>query len=79
MKTKGFTDTKDIVETPNDDIFAEKPLKDKIPKIERVDINVLKSKLREKENIAFKKNLIILISCIALIAIAGIYATQLWC
>ena len=77
MEIKGFTDTKNIVETPNDDITTEKPLKEKIPKMDRVDINVLKSKLREKENIALKKNLIVLVSCIALIVIAGIYATQL--
>ena len=34
MEIKGFTDTKNIVETPNDDITTEKPLKEKIPKIE---------------------------------------------
>ena len=77
MINKGFTGIKTDVETPNDNVFAEKPLKEKMPKIDRVDINVLKSKLREKENIAFKKNLTVLISCIALIVIAGIYATQL--
>ena len=55
----------------------EKPLKERLIKTNRVDINVLKSKLREKENIAFKKNLLVLISCLAFIAVAGVYATQL--
>ena len=77
MENKGFADTKTNIETPNDIALAEKPLKERIIKTNRVDINVLKSKLREKENIAFKKNLIVLLSCLALIAVAGVYATQL--
>ena len=77
MLNKGFTEIKNVVDTPNDNIITEKPLKERITKTDRVDINVLKSKLREKENVAFKKNLTVLISCIVLIAIAGIYATQL--
>jgi hypothetical protein len=77
MGNKGFTDTNANVETPNDVTFAEKPLKERLIKTNRVDINVLKSKLREKENIAFKKNLLVLISCLAFIAVAGVYATQL--
>ena len=77
MENKGFTDTNANIETPNDVTVTEKPLKERLIKTNRVDINVLKSKLREKENIAFKKNLLVLISCLAFIAVAGVYATQL--
>ena len=44
---------------------------------QRVDINVLKSRLREKENIILKKNILILISCLTLIIAAGISVTYL--
>ena len=77
MNTKGFAENEINVETPNDIDNSNKPLKSNQTATNRVDINVLKSKLREKENVAFKKNLTVLISCIVLIAIAGIYATQL--
>ena len=77
MTTKGFADNNTNIETPNGIGVAEKPLKSQPITSNRVDINVLKSKLREKENIAFKKNLIVLLSCLALIAVAGVYATQL--
>ena len=76
MQIKGF-ENKTSIETPNDGGGIEKPLKTQEIRPQRVDINVLKSKLREKENIAFKKNLIVLLSCLALIAVAGVYATQL--
>ena len=76
MENKGFTEIKTKVETPNDIGIAEKPLK-KVKRIQRVDINVLKSRLREKENIVLKKNLFILITCLTLIIAAGISVTYL--
>ena len=58
MSNKGFADT--IVETPiSDESTTEKPLKPSKLKSQRVDINVLKSKLQESESKAFKKNLYI--------------------
>ena len=44
---------------------------------DRVDINVLKSRLREKENTILRKNIFILITCLTLIIAAGISVTYL--
>lgn len=74
MNDKGFTDTiSDIETTPNNVELSKKPLKTKQKKFNRVDINVLKSKLQESESRQFKKNLIILSSLIFLLAVLGIY------
>ena len=75
MQIKGFENKTGTIETPNDSGNIEKPLQSKNQSTQRVDINVLKSKLRERENIVLKKNIIILISCLALIIIAGISLT----
>tara|TARA_Y100001936_G_scaffold213698_1_gene222856 strand:+ start:584 stop:814 length:231 start_codon:yes stop_codon:yes gene_type:complete len=73
MDNKGFTDNKTYIETPNGVGISEKPLKkDKITP-NRVDINVLKSKLQETESKEFKKNLYILSSLIIVLGILGIY------
>ena len=76
MSNKGFADTETNIETPNDISEAEKPLKNGT-KSGRVDINVLKSKLREKENTVLKKNIAILLGCLVLIIVAGISVTYL--
>ena len=61
MRNKGFADNKTNIETPNDGVIvAEKPLKNGGMRPNRVDINVLKSKLQETESKEFKKNLFIL-------------------
>ena len=73
MTSKGFTGTDINVETPNDIGSAEKPLEAKTITHNRVDINVLKSKLQEKESKEFKKNIIILSSLVLLLGILGIY------
>ena len=73
MTVKGFADSKTNIETPNDVGVSEKPLKsDKITP-NRVDINVLKSKLQETESKEFKKNVYILSSLILGLGILGIY------
>ena len=73
MSDKGFTDNQTSIETPNDIGVSEKPLKnDKITK-NRVDINVLKSKLQETESKEFKKNVYILSTLILGLGIVGIY------
>ena len=64
MTSKGFTGQQSNVETPNGISVAEKPLKAEKTVSNRVDINVLKSKLQETENKEFKKNLYILSSLI---------------
>ena len=61
MNNKGFADNQSSIETPNDVVVTEKPLKSQQIRPERVDINVLKSKLQETESKEFKRNLIILI------------------
>tara|TARA_E500000331_G_scaffold340330_1_gene371509 strand:+ start:689 stop:919 length:231 start_codon:yes stop_codon:yes gene_type:complete len=73
MNIKGFTDNNSNVETPNDINGAEKPLKPRIISPNRVDINVLKSKLQETEDKEFKKNLYILSTLIIGLGILGIY------
>ena len=70
MTNKGFTETHNSIETPNDVYVAEKPLK---TLKKRVDINILKSKLQETETKEFKKNILVLTSIIICVGILGIY------
>ena len=72
MKNKGFTDYKTEIETPNNFGQSEKPLKTKRIQSNRVDINILKSKLQETENKEFKKNLFILTALFIVLGILGI-------
>ena len=73
MSSKGFTDNQTNIETPNDIGVAEKPLKKKITIQNRVDINVLKSKLQETESKEFKKNVYILSTLVIGLGILGVY------
>ena len=73
MTTKGFAETNTNIETPNDIGITEKPLKSKQMTTNRVDINVLKSKLQETESKEFKKNLYILSSLILALGVLGVY------
>ena len=73
MENKGFTDNRSNIETPNDVGATEKPLKNDRIHTQRVDINVLKSKLQETESKEFKKNLYILSTLILGLGVLGIY------
>ena len=73
MTIKGFADSKTNIETPNDVGVSEKPLKQKVNTSNRVDINVLKSKLQEAESKEFKKNIYVLSSLVLGLSILGIY------
>ena len=73
MTSKGFADNNTNVETPNDIGVAEKPLKSNRITPNRVDINVLKSKLQETESREFKKNLYVLSTLILGLGVLGIY------
>ena len=73
MTTKGFAENQNNIETPNDVMGSEKPLKSEQIKPNRVDINVLKSKLQETESREFKKNLYILSSLVAGLGALGVY------
>ena len=50
MNSKGFVVNQANIDTPNDISLSEKPLESKKITSNRVDINVLKSKLQEKES-----------------------------
>ena len=73
MNSKGFVDNQTNIDTPNDTSLSEKPLESKKITSNRVDINVLKSKLQEKESKELKKNVIILSSLISGLGVLGIY------
>ena len=78
MEIKGFENNIQTIEkTPNDSISIEKPLKNIDENNQRVDINVLKSRLRDRENIILKKNITILISSLLIVIVAGICVTYL--
>ena len=62
------------IETPNDDSVSEKPL-NTTQMQDRVDINILMSKIREVENKRLKRNLILISTLILFLAIFGIYAS----
>ena len=73
MEIKGFAEQQSNIETPNDVRVAEKPLKEDKTACNRVDINVLKSKLQESESKELKKNILILSSLIIGLGVLGIY------
>ena len=73
MNNKGFTDNQINIETPNDVLVTEKPLKTEQKRSNRVDINVLKSKLQETESKEFKKNVFVLSSLVLALGVLGIY------
>ena len=73
MSSKGFAEKQINIETPNDIGVTEKPLKTRNIISNRVDINVLKSKLQQSESKEFKKNIFILSSLVLGLAILGIY------
>ena len=73
MTSKGFADNNSNIETPNDIGVTEKPLKPKKIIPNRVDINVLKSKLQETESKEFRKNLYVLSTLILGLGVLGIY------
>ena len=65
------------IESKSDLTEIQKPFEDLNKVNHPVDINVLKSRLREKENIILKKNIFFLVSCLTLIIVAGISVTYL--
>ena len=73
MNTKGFAEMNNNIETPNDIKVTEKPLKTRPITSNRVDINVLKSKLQESESKEFKKNVYVLSFLVLALGTLGIY------
>ena len=72
MEIKGTEMVKNI-NTPDNMNKTEKPLRDEKFKINRVDINILKSKLQESEAKEFKKNILFLSILVLGLASMGIY------
>ena len=77
MQTKDIGNKSSFTEIQTDRLETQIHLKDLNKVKQPVDINVLKSRLREKENIILKKNIFILVSCLTLIIFAGISVTYL--
>ena len=77
MQAKDSESKSDFTEIQTDRLETQKPSADFNKVNHPVDINVLKSRLREKENNILKKNIFILVSCLTLIVVAGISVTYL--
>ena len=73
MSNKVFTENQTIMRPLRNNSDNEKPLKINSKSSNRVDINVLKSKLQENENNELKKNIFILFILITVLAALGIY------
>ena len=73
MDNKGFAEINTNIDTPNDVHSTKKPLKSEPISSNRVDINILKSKLQETESKELKKNMFILSVLILCLSILGIY------
>ena len=73
MSSKSFLDKNNKIETPHDTIDSEKLSISEKYKSNRVDINILRSKLEEQESREFKKNLLIFCLCVLLLAALGFY------
>ena len=79
MNNKGLTDLQNNISTPNDVIRPEKPLKTAKKEKEeqvttnRVDINVLKSRIQERQNKEYKQNITIFVFFLITLGALGIY------
>tara|TARA_Y100001935_G_C17116574_1_gene413515 strand:+ start:89 stop:319 length:231 start_codon:yes stop_codon:yes gene_type:complete len=73
MINKGFEDNSLNIRTPKDVKVSEKPLNINNYKTQRVDINVLKSKLQETESKEFRKNIYIFSFLVLGLGVLGIY------
>ena len=77
MQNKDINNKSNFTEIQTDRLETQSYLEDLNKVKHPVYINVLKSRLREKENIILKKNIFILVSCLTLIIVAGISVTYL--
>ena len=72
MIDKGFTESQDTTKTPRD-INTEKPLKNPTIITKRVDINVLKSRIQERQTRENKQNISIFVFFVITLGALGIY------
>tara|TARA_B100001057_G_scaffold108522_1_gene106276 strand:+ start:1199 stop:1423 length:225 start_codon:yes stop_codon:yes gene_type:complete len=70
---KDIIENNNNIETSTDAVDSERSANSQKNKINRVDINILKSKLEEQQSREFKKNLTIFSFCVFLLAAIGIY------
>ena len=70
---KDILENNNKIDTSTDAFDSERPANSQKNKINRVDINILKSKLEEQQSREFKKNLTIFSFCVFLLAAIGIY------
>ena len=73
MQSKGFKKDLDDVHILADKDVFEEALPKSGPKTQRVDINILRSKLQESEKKQFKKNLVVLSTLLLTLGFLGIY------
>ena len=73
MREKGFETEITINKTPNFSEPGEKPLKPVNLKSKKVDINVLKARAQEIENKEHRKNIVIFVFFLTIIAGFGIF------
>ena len=73
MSSKSFLEKSNKIETPHDTVDSEKLSISEKYKSNRVDINILRSKLEEQESREFKKNLSIFSLCALLLVALGVY------
>ena len=73
MYSKDFSKNSKEVETQNNIDYSEKSLNSGQIKSNRVDINVLKSKLEDEKNKELRKNIIIFSISVLFLGIIGIY------
>ena len=73
MSSKIFLENNNNVKTTHDTINSENHSIPEKNKTNRVDINVLKSKLEAEESREFKKNLLIFSLCALLLGTLGVY------
>ena len=73
MNNKGFQETNTNIDSSNDVLSTKRSLKSASINSNRVDINILKSKLQETESKELKKNMFIISVLIFCLGILGIY------
>ena len=70
---KGFTESTNNIETPNNVGGTKKTSNADKSSSGRVDINILKSKLEAEQGKEFRKNLFIFLICVFLLGSIGIF------
>ena len=73
MINKGFDIKTSVDVTPDMEVDLKKPLKSKENITKRVDINILKTRIQERESKEYKQNVIIFLFFLISLGTLGIY------